>query len=127
MAVNEQGHGLRRVVETGPVYVWELWLDGRVVLDVAVSEQDPMRFIRVGRPGWLTSVALDAHETRRTRFAEMVSTDIPALMKLDTRKTGPGEGDVEVVERVSTDSVKFVVGVRLPFMLADVYLGPKEA
>lgn len=134
MAVSEQGNGLKRVVEVGPVYVWQLYMDGRVVLDVAVSDEDEHRHIRVGRPDVVAAPMLDPGSEQKfdvaglrlAQFAKMLDTGWHAVMVLDSRKTGPEPADVEVFERVSTTSVQFVIYANAMRLLADVFV-PRSA
>jgi hypothetical protein len=110
MAKNAWGCGLVHTGIFNGVALWEMYWKNKIVFYVKVDTADPELVIKVQSLPRLDEPAV------------ILPTNGHAVMVLDTKPTGDGEADVEVIERVSSTSVQAYIYPRVQSMVMRLYV-----
>lgn len=110
MAKDATGSGLVYMGVFGTVAMWEMYWHNKLVMYVKVDTLDPELVIKVQSLPVMDNPGV------------IMPTKGHAVMVLDTKPTGPNDGDVEVIERVSSTSVKAYVYSRIDSLVMRLYV-----
>lgn len=105
MSKDKHGDGMVFQGLKGTQATWNMYLRNKLVLTAFVDTTADELYIHV--------MSIDG---------KIVKTSGKTWWKLDTEKTGPGEADVKVVERLASSPVMGYVYNRLPWLLAKLYV-----
>jgi hypothetical protein len=110
MSKDALGCGLVHAGVFNGVALWEMYWKNKIVFYVKVDTTDPELVIKVQSLPRLDEPAV------------ILPTNGRAMMVLDTKPTGDGEADVEVIERVSSTSVQAYIYPRVQSMVMRLYV-----
>jgi hypothetical protein len=110
MSKNDVGCGLVHMGVFNGVALWEMYWKHKIIFYVKVDTTDPDLVIKVQSLPKLDEPAV------------ILPTNGRAMMVLDTKSTGDGEADVEVIERVSSTSVQGYIYPRMQSMIMRLYV-----
>jgi hypothetical protein len=122
VAKDENGNGLAYQADEKTYSIYQMWLQHRVVFDVAVDNDDPELKIYIGRPGVAWALINDIINTVNDESAIMIETLGRAVRSTQVVGGMNDEAPEGLLTQIDGLSVQAFVYSMLPLLLADIYV-----